>query len=93
MRWAWVLAVVLMAVGLAPVGSMLLAKGIAAISGCAISEAFPQPCVIFGSDWGGVLNTLFTTGWLMFVTAPAALAGFALAIGLAVFSLVRRAQG
>lgn len=83
---------VLMGVGLAPVGCMAAAKGLAALSGCTISEAFPQPCLIWGQDWGGVLNGLFTAGWLMFATAPAALAGFTLAIGLAVASLVRRAR-
>ncbi|WP_323035957.1 hypothetical protein [Pararhodobacter sp.] len=92
MRWAWILAFVLMAVGLAPVASMALAKALAALSGCTISETFPQPCVIWGGDWGGLLNRLFTTGWLMFLTAPAALTGFALAIGLAAASLIRRTR-
>ena len=93
MRLAWILAAVLIVIGLAPVASMLTATSVASLAGCAISESFPQPCIVWGSDWGGVLNTLFTTGWLMCLTAPAALAGFALAIGLSVFSLVRRARG
>lgn len=92
MRWAWILAVVLMVVGLVPAASMLTATTLAKLTGCTINEAFPQPCVIAGTDWGGTLNWLFTTGWLFFLTAPAALAGMALAIGLAILSLLRRAR-
>jgi len=92
MRWAWILAILLMVIGLAPAGGMLLASGVSALADCPINAAFPQPCVILGADIGGSLNVLFTSGWLMFLTAPAALTGFALAIGLAGFSLLRRAR-
>lgn len=93
MRWAWILAAVLIGVGLAPVAGLLLARGVSRLAGCPVNAAFPQPCVIWGSDWGGPLTWLSGADWLMFLTAPAALGGFALAIGLAVLSLIRRARG
>jgi len=92
MRLGWILVVLLLVIGLAPVASMLLASALAHLGGCVVNEAFPQPCVMLGSDWGGTLNWLFTNGWLIFLTAPAAIAGCALGIGLAVVSLVRRAR-
>ncbi|MCL4674581.1 MAG: hypothetical protein KJZ59_00760 [Pararhodobacter sp.] len=92
MRWAWILAAVLMTVGLAPAVGMGLARSVAALAGCPIITAFPQSCEILGTDWGAWLTWLAGTSWLMFLTAPVALAGFALAIGLAVLALFRRAR-
>ena len=92
MRSAWRLAVVLMVIGLAPVAATWIARGIASLAGCTISTTFPQPCMIGGADRGAALNALVDLGNLMLLTAPVALVGIALGIGLAVFSLVRRAR-
>lgn len=92
MRWAWILAVVLILIGLAPVIGIGVAQIVASLAHCPLNTAFPQPCVILGVDLGGPLTTLNGLNWLMFLTAPAALAGFALAIALALAALLRRAR-
>ncbi|WP_417587709.1 hypothetical protein [Pararhodobacter oceanensis] len=92
MRWAWILAVVLILIGLAPVIGIACAQMLSALADCPLNTAFPQPCVVFGADIGGTLTTLNSLNWLMFLTAPAALAGFALAIALALAALLRRAR-
>lgn len=49
---------------------MLFASGFAERAGYQVNEAFAQPCLVAGADWGDLLVTLFSMGWLMLVTAP-----------------------
>ena len=76
--WIIYLAILflILAVTLAPVGSLMLSGWIANANGCALDEGSVHPCVIGGVDRGELLYTMFVLGWLMFLTFPAgALAG------------------
>ena len=64
-----VLAAIL-AVALAPVGSVVVAGLIAKSHGCQLDEGGPHPCVIGGIDYGSILCTMGVLGWLMLVTIP-----------------------
>lgn len=92
MRWGWTLAILLIVIGLLPVLGLAVMSVVAALGDCRVHEGFAQPCFIAGVDWGGTLYALGMGGWLLFLTAPIALAGIVLGIGLALTSLVRRAR-
>lgn len=92
MRWWWLIALVLILIGLSPVFGLALMSLLAWIGDCSIHEGFAQTCMIAGSDWGETLYALGVGGWMFFLTAPIALAGLALALVLAVIALVRRAR-
>lgn len=92
MRGGWILAAVLVVVGLIPVLSLASATVIAALGECRVHEGFAETCLIGGRDWGGTLYALVTVGWFFFLTAPIALAGFVLGIVLAVVALMRRVR-
>jgi len=92
MRWGWILATLLILTGLSPVIALSVMSLIAAIGGCRVQEGFPEPCMIAGQDWGGALHALGMSGWAFFLTAPIALAGMVLGIGLALAALIRRAR-
>jgi hypothetical protein len=79
-----VLAAIL-AVALAPVGSVVVAGLIAKSHGCQLDEGGVYPCVIGGTDYGTTLNTMFGLGWLMLLTLPVgALAVLAWAVVLVI---------
>lgn len=79
----------IMAVALAPIGSVVLCSWIAQAHGCRVDEGSVHPCVIGGKDRGELLYTMGVLGWLMLITLPAgALAFF---IWLLVLILHRRA--
>ncbi|MCA2012806.1 hypothetical protein [Pararhodobacter sp. CCB-MM2] len=88
----WILALLMIALGLLPVLGVVLSSGIAEVAGCALNEGGVQPCVILGLDWGPVLAFLFVGGWFFFLTAPVALGGMLLGIGLALAALIRRSR-
>lgn len=93
MRWARILALVLILGGFSPLIGLALVAALSALTGCRVHAGAPVPCVIAGVDLGGMLYSLGVGGWAFFLTAPAALAGIALALVLAVMALLRRARG
>jgi hypothetical protein len=81
-RFPWliylILLFVILAVALAPVGSVALCGWIANANGCQVDEGSVHPCMINGKDYGQLLYTLGVLGWLMLVTIPAGMIGFIL---------------
>lgn len=92
MRWSWILAGAMIVIGLLPIIGLSVVSVLASVGGCRVNEGMVQPCMIAGLDWGGLLHGLTVAGWLFFLTAPIALAGFVLAIALAVAALIRRGR-
>jgi hypothetical protein len=74
-RFPWVIYFIvltlILAVTLAPVGSVIAAGVIANANGCRVDEGSVHTCVINGKDYGQTLYTLGVLGWLMLVTLPA----------------------
>ena len=77
-RLGWVAAAGLVLLGLAPVILSALARGVAALGGCAL----PGACPIFGSDLGPVLAALAALQPLILMTVPFCTCGLVLAIWL-----------
>ena|ERR1017187_4597701 len=73
-KFPWVIYLiilgVILAIALAPVGSVILSSWIANAHGCQLDEGGTHPCVIGGTDYGTTLNTMFVLGWLMLLTLP-----------------------
>lgn len=87
MRNGWWITMALIGLGLAPLIGVALASGIARLGGCALSAARPMPCMLIGIECGGVLFRMLVSASWIALTAPLALAGFALGIGLALRAL------
>ncbi len=68
-RWSFALTI---AVLLLPVVMPFIAGMIANILGCTLHEGGVTPCRVGPLDIGGLLYTLFVTGWHALVTLPAA---------------------
>jgi hypothetical protein len=70
--WAiyFILLFVILAIALAPVGSVIVASVIANAYGCHVDEGSAHPCIIGGQDYGETLYTLGVMGWLMLLTLP-----------------------
>lgn len=90
MRNGWWIVVALIGSGLAPLIGVALASGLAWLADCGLQAARPIPCVLAGVDWGNGLYRLLASASWIGLTAPLALAGFALGIGLALRSLLVR---
>ena len=43
---------------------------IAELNGCSLNEGSIQPCIVAGMDIGGVLYSIFMSGWYLFITFP-----------------------
>ena len=87
-----ILSLTMIVLGLLPVAGVLVSTGIAGLAGCTLNEGGVHPCVILGLDLGPMLATLFVGGWFFFLTAPVALGGMLLGIGLALAALIRRGR-
>jgi len=61
---------VLSAYTLAPVLSVLIAMGVAKITGAALDEGNTHPCLVLGVDIGGLLYSMFVVGWIGLITLP-----------------------
>jgi hypothetical protein len=61
---------VILAVALAPVGSVVVCGWVANTHGCRVDEGSVHPCMIGGKDYGQLLYTLGVMGWLMIATIP-----------------------
>lgn len=83
-RRIWVL-ILMVAIGIAPMVSVMLAASIADLNGCALHEGYVQPCIVFGTDIGGVLYTMGVMGWLMLISLFFLAAGL---LGLALEALL-----
>ena len=80
--WAyWLFLAAILVFALWPVASVWLTYTLADAHGCAVNEAYAQPCMIMGSDWGGLLYGMGVVGWFMLATVP--LGGGALLVWLA----------
>ncbi len=66
-RRIWI-SIALIAIGLAPMLSVISAGMIASLNGCELHEGMPQPCMVSGRDIGGILHTMTVMGWLMLVS-------------------------
>jgi hypothetical protein len=73
-RFPWVIYVLallaILAVALAPVGSVVVCSWVANTHSCKVDEGSVHPCIIRGHDYGQLLYTLGVLGWLMLVTLP-----------------------
>lgn len=86
----WWIVTLLIGLGLAPLIGVALASTLARLGGCGLQAARPVPCVLGGIDWGGGLYRLLASASWIGLTAPLALAGFALGIALALRALHAR---
>ena len=55
---------------LLPLLGLLLTGLVAGVLGCEVNEGGPTPCMVFGSDIGGLLSAMLTMGWFGLVTIP-----------------------
>ena len=73
-KFPWVIYLIalllILAVALAPLGSVMVCSWIANIHGCKVDEGSVYPCLIGGKDYGQLLYTLGVLGWLMIATIP-----------------------
>ena len=77
---------------LLPVAGVLISTAIAELAGCRLDEAGSYPCLVLGHDLGGLLSTLFVSGWFALLTLP--FAGLIVMVlgALWLFRLIRRRQ-
>lgn len=80
----------IIAVALAPLGSVVLCSWIADAHGCRVDEGSAHPCMIGGKDRGELLYTMGVLGWLMLITLPAGAVAFF--VWLVVLLLHQRAR-
>jgi hypothetical protein len=57
-------------IALLPLLAILLTAVLAGVLGCEVNEGGPTPCMAMGSDIGGLLSGMLTTGWFGLVTIP-----------------------
>jgi hypothetical protein len=61
-----------------PVWSVALAGYIAKSHGCVVDESGSHPCIIEGTDYGGLLSLMFVFGWSFLIFFPLGIAGLVL---------------
>ena len=64
---------ILLFIGLVAFGPLLLALtafGFAGINDCVLHEGYPNPCVVFGFDWGETLYAYSVSAWITLFTLP-----------------------
>lgn len=54
----------------APLLSVYFTYLVADAHGCVVNEATIHPCMVLGSDWGGLLYATGVMGWFMLATLP-----------------------
>ena len=69
-------------VSVAPVALTFAAVLFAQSNGCTMSALGPEPCLVGGVDWGGLLSVVFVGHWLALATIP--LGGLAMIVWLVV---------
>lgn len=63
--------VILAVIALLPLLAVLLTATVAGLAGCEVNEGGATPCIVFGTDIGGMLSGLLVTGWFSLMTIPA----------------------
>jgi hypothetical protein len=66
----------------APILCVLIASGIAYVTGSRLDEGNAHPCIVLGIDIGGLLYVLAVSGWFMFFTIPTGL------LALLIFTII-----
>ncbi|MGZ9810302.1 hypothetical protein ACXN5S_07530 [Pseudoroseicyclus sp. H15] len=74
----FLIGLVLVLIGLAPIASVALASLLADRAGCELHEGYANACIIAGKDRGDMLYTMFVAGWLMLMTIPLGFIGLVL---------------
>ena len=87
-----VLFFLIVSFALLPLIGAITATMVGNAAGCRVDEAGSYPCIVYGSDIGHMLSTLFVLGWLMFVTFPIAAFLFLIWLVAIVIHLTRRAR-
>ncbi|VEP14145.1 conserved hypothetical protein [Hyella patelloides LEGE 07179] len=67
-----------LALGFAPLISVILAEVIAHIGNCTVHEGFVNPCQIGSFELGELLATMFVAGWYMLISLPLGFIGLLL---------------
>lgn len=62
---------ILAVIALMPLLAVLLTATVAGIVGCEVNEGGTTPCIVMGTDIGGILAGLMVTGWFSLMTIPA----------------------
>lgn len=65
---------ILAVIALLPLLAVLLTATVAGIVGCEVNEGGATPCIVLGTDIGGILSGLMVTGWFSLMTIPALMA-------------------
>ncbi|TRL41561.1 hypothetical protein [Rhizobium straminoryzae] len=81
--------VAILSLALLPLAGVVISTVIADVAGCPLNEGGSYPCIIFGSDIGGLLSFLFVAGWLMLVTIPVGGVAFGVWVVALVVTVVR----
>lgn len=66
---------------------VLLAYGVAQVTGSRLDEGSAHPCVILGCDIGGLLYSMAVMGWVGLVTVPTGILGL---VGLTIALWVQK---
>ena len=94
MRRNFALFVFILLYTIAPILSVLLSSAIASTLGCELNEGDVHPCNCFGMNIGGLLTTMFVSGWLALVTLPTGLiAMIAFPIFVGTSAWLKRSRG
>ena len=75
-------------------GPLLLTFGAVAfanLNDCVLHEGFPNPCVVFGVDWGDMLYTFGVMGWITLASLPVAVIMFAIYLSVVIVMWLRGA--
>ncbi len=90
MRILYVISILLILIGLAPLFGLLFGLFVTEMTGCAINEGTINECILWGLDWGPFLTYVTVLGWLMILSWPIAGAGGLMLLVLLFVSLSRR---
>lgn len=74
--------------GFAPVMSVLASSAVAKAAQCGLDEGSSHPCHVLGVELGGLLYSMFVSGWFIFLTWPLVLLGIALGAVSAIMASV-----
>ena len=87
-----ILLVLILVLWAAPLSIALAAGGLASALGCELNEGSIHPCLLFGSDIGETLYTMFVAGWLTIIGIPYAV-GALIVLAVVAAILNRRRVG
>ncbi len=79
-------------IGALPILGVVIASTVASAAGCAVNEASVTPRPIGPFNAGGLLYTMFVSGWFMLVSVPLGLLGASVGALRLVMALVQRGR-